>query len=104
MRQGVIVLVDEAADVLERRRALLVRGEEQLKDPAGLPDEAEVGQVARLAFLVGGGQDRHEGRFAVEAHAPPVRGRLLGDVGRPGFRVQLPERLAEAPEQSVVVF
>ena len=77
MRQGIIVFVDEAPHILERGRALLVRGEEQLKDPAGLPDEAEVGQVARLALLVRRRQDGHEGGFAVEAHAPAVRGRLL---------------------------
>ena len=104
MRERVIVLIDQAPDMLERRGALLVRREEELKDPAGLPDEAEIRQVAGPALRVRGRQDGHEGGFAVEAHAPPVRRRVLGDVARPRFGVDLPEGLAEAPEEPVVLF
>ena len=103
MWQRVVIFIDQASHVLERGRALLVRGQEKLKHPAGLPHEAEIRQIAGLTLLVSRCQHGHEGRLSVETHAPAVRRGVLGDVARPRLRVDLPEGLAKAPEQPVVL-
>lgn len=89
MRERIIVLINQASHVLERGRTLFVRCQKKLKHPARLPNEAEVGEVASLALLVGGCQNGHECGFAIEAHAPAVGCGVLGDVAWPRLWVDL---------------
>lgn len=72
MRKRVIILINQASHVLERGRTLLIRGQQELKDPARLPHETEVGKITGPTLLVCRRKDSYECRFAVEAHVPAV--------------------------------
>ena len=103
MWERVIILIDQASHMLERRRALFVRGQEELKNPAWLPHEAKIGQISSLTLFVSRCQNSHKSRLSIKTHAPAVRRGVLGNMARPRLRVGLLEGLAKAPEQPVVV-
>ena len=103
MRQWVIILINEASHVLEDGITLRLRCQKQFEDPPRLVNEAEVREVAGLAFLVGWSEDGHESRLSVKAHAPAVALAIVRDIRWPRLRVELPEAFQELPKERVVV-
>ena len=100
--ERVIILINQASYILKRSRTLFVGSQEKLKNPTRLPYEAEVRQIAGLTLLVGRSQNSHKSGLAIETHAPAVRRGFFRNMARPRLRVELPKRLAEAPEESVI--
>lgn len=103
-QRDLVEIRQQRPDLATSRLASLRSVEEDVKNPFGLYDDAEVGGVARLPFVVSGGKDGEKPGNSFKAKGPSARRRICWDVFRPRLRIVYSQTPEETPEAEVVVF